>query len=634
MKSKLRLKKLIISGETYKRTLDIDESLIIIRGDGFSGKSLVLNLVAYCLGSKSDIIDLSVQKELSIYCNEVFLEISLDSKTYTINRHLKIDKNIINIYLCSYEEHKEYSPWRKKIDDANDFYAEKFQIPLHTILRKKAGTKDLKQEKISFRDFMRFIFIHQGELGTNQFLQNNNTFIYGKNKEVFKIINDLITPDIDAIDKEIQINQNDFNKLDKVNIGLGEYLKKREALTLIELTRNKDDLQLKIEQLNLEKKVIISKNKNPKSEIYSNLRQDIKRINEEILKINNDINAINLSIKNKESLLEDYKEEHLRLLATLEAMKKIKIVAHSESCPLCASLISVKSDNEMNNEDIEKTVQQIENKMETLEELIIKDTERVKLFSSVVEKLFEKRQVYKNALNEYQNNFQVPYLSEIESINSIIKDFISEKNKISSLIDIHKEVDENKGKLNMLSIYIEKLTKKKNELLKLSKREELILNKLNKTYRNSMKRFNFTDIEEESCYISKDNYLPYYKGISVLKHTSGCLLLCMQVAYLGAILELNLDEEDNCHPGLLMLDTVSNNIGTNIDAKDSIDPVTYNELYKYLIELSDDNQIIIIDNTPPKINKICKEIILRRVNQGEALKGLIDLSKNEFIYEE
>lgn len=144
-----------------------------------------------------------------------------------------------------------------------------------------------------------------------------------------------------------------------------------------------------------------------------------------------------------------------------------------------------------------------------------------------------------------------------------------------------------------------------------------------------MSRFNFTDTQEDKCYISKETYLPYYNGISVLKHTSGCLLLCMQIAYLGAILELNIEEENNCHPGILFLDTVSNNIGTNSDSKDSIDPETYNELYKYLVELSDDNQIFIIDNTPPKINKPCKEFVFRRVNPNESLKGLIDISKNE-----
>jgi hypothetical protein len=631
MRTKLRLKKLIIVGETYKRTLNLDESLILIRGDGFSGKSLVLNLIAYCLGSKTDIIDLSVQKELAIYCDEVFLEINANGKTYTINRHLKIDKNMINIYLSSYDEHKEYSPWRKRVEEANDFLAEEFQIPLHTILRRKAGTKNLNQEKISFRDFMRFIFIHQGELGTNQFLESNNTFVSGKNKEVFKIINDLIIPDLEAINKDIQINQNDYNRMEQLNLGLYEYLSNREALIELELVKTKDDLQLQIDELNVQKKSILSKNRNPKSEIYSDLRKDIKGIEEAIIERSNDINACNLSIKNKESLLEDYNDEHTRLQATLEAMKKIKIMEHSEKCPLCSSLISVKSETEISNEDIEKAVRQIEDKIETLKKLILSDSDKIKTGVLELEKLTEKKQIYISALNEYQNNFEVPYLSEIESINSIIKDLITEKNKISSLIDFHREIKENSDKLERLSKDIEKLNKKKSEILKLSKREDDILDKLNKTYRSSMKRFNFTDIQEDKCYISKATYLPYYNGISILKHTSGCLLLCMQVAYLGAILELNLAEDENCHPGLLMLDTVSNNIGTNSDSGDSIDPATYKELYKYLVELSDNNQILIIDNTPPRIEKLCKEIVLKRVHPGETLRGLIDLSKNEIV---
>lgn len=630
MKTRLRLKKLIIKGETYKRTLNLDESLIIIRGDGFSGKSLVLNLIAYCLGSKADVIDLSVQKELAGYCDEVFLEIKAANKTYTINRNLKIDKNIINIYLCSYDEYKEYSPWRKKVDDANDFFAEEFQIPLHFILRKKSGSKDLNQEKLSFRDFMRFIFIHQGELGTNQFLQQNNTFISGKNKEIFKIINDLVIPDLEEINKSIQINQNEYNKIQKISEGLDEYLDKREALVLEELIANKDVIQSRINVLNDDKKGIIIKNKNSKSEVYSDLKKDIKEIDEFIFEKDANLNDIKLSIKNKEALLLDYYDEQSRLMATLEAMKKIKIIDHSERCPLCHTVVSVKSETEDNNEDIEKALSQIQDKIETLKALISTDNDKVLLNTSESEKLHQKKQIYINALNEYKDNLDTPYLAEVESINSMIKDYNSEKNKINSLIDIHNEIKENLSCLDRLSKEINNLNKKKNELLKLAEREDLVLERLNTKYRRTMKRFNFTDIQEDKCYISKDTYLPYYNGISILKHTSGCLLLCMEISYLGAILELNVEEENNCHPGIVFLDTVSNNIGTNSDSQDSIDPKTYDELYKYLVELSNINQIFIIDNTPPKINKLCKEFIFRRVNPGEDLKGLIDLEKNEF----
>lgn len=630
MKTRLRLKKLVISGETYKRTLDIDESLIIIRGDGFSGKSLVLNLIAYCLGGKSEIIDLSVQKELASYCDEVFLELTAGDKIFTINRHLKSDKNIISIYLCNYNEHEEYSPWRKKVEKANDFFAEEFQIPLHYILRKKSGSKDLNQEKISFRDFMRFIFVHQGELGTNQFLKHNNTFISGKNKEVFKIINDLIIPDLEEIDKELQINQNEFNKIEQIKSGLEEYLNKRESEVLCELISNKDNIQKNIDKLNRQKKEIIKNNKNSKSEVYSDLKRDIQKIDEIVYENANNTKILNLSMTNKEVLLQDYRDEHLKLMATLEAMKKIKISNHKERCPLCHTIVASDNNVEDSNEDIEKAINQLESKIETLQNLILLDKDKLLKNSYELERYNQKRMIYANAIEEYQENIDVPYLSEIESINSMIKDLTSEKNKINSLIDIHNEIEKNLSSLDRISKDIENLKKKRNELIKLAQREDVVFERLNTRYRSLMNTFNFTDIQEDECYISKDTYLPYYNGISVLKHTSGCLLLCMQVAYLGAILELNAEEEENCHPGLLLLDTVSNNIGTNNDSEDSIDPKTYSELYKYFIKLSEDNQIIIIDNTPPKIDNSCKEFIFKRVNHSEKLIGLIDLSKNEF----
>lgn len=634
MKTRLRLLKLIISGINYKRTLDIDESLIIIKGDGFSGKSLVLNLIAYCLGSKSDIIDLSVQTELAEYCDEVFLELRACDKIYTINRNLKVDKNLINIYLCEFNEHQEYSPWRKKVEEANDFFAEQFQIPLHSILRKKSGSNDLNQEKISFRDFMRFVYIHQGELGTNQFLQNNNTFVSGKNKEVFKIINDLVITDLEDINNEIQIKQNEHNKLEKINSGLEEYLINREVMNLLKLTSDREEYTKKIEALILEKKELLKKNKNDNSKVFSDLKNDIKEIDESLFEISEEIRILDLSITNKELLLHDYLEEKGKLEATLEAMKKIKISEQSEICPLCHTIIEVKQENHESNEDIEKALNQMEDKIDTLQNLILVDSKKLTVDNSKINRINEKRKIYITALNEYKKNMEVPYLSEIESINSLIKDLTEERNKINSFIDIHNEIERNAAQIVRLDGQLDILNKKKNELMKLQKREENILTALNKKYRMLMYRFKFTSIQEDKCFISKDNYLPYYNGISVLKHTSGCLLLCMQIAYLGAILELNIEDENNCHPALLMLDTVSNNIGTNKESEDSIDPETYIELFKYLVETSKNNQVFIIDNTPPKVNDPNKEFVLRRVNDGESLCGLIDQSRNEIKNED
>lgn len=630
MKSRIQINKLILCGSTYKRTLEFKNNLTLIRGDGFSGKSLVLKLIAYCMGSKSDTIDLDVQKELADNCDEVFIELKINDVCYTLNRHLKYDKNILNFYLSNYEEHKDYSPWKKNADDTNDFLAKEMQIPLHNILRKKSGSKDLQPEKISFRDVMRFIYIGQGDLGTNQFMQYANSFVSGKNKEVFKIINDLVIPDLEEINQLIQIKQNEKNRLENVNDGMNEYLKNRDALVLTQLVGEKEKLTKEINKLSNEKKKIVNNRKQNNTEIFSGLRNDILHIENIIGDNNQSISQIKLSILNKNNLLLDYIVEQEKLAATLEAMKKIKIKDHSEFCPLCHSVIEIVED-ENSSEDIEKALEQIIIKKQTLSELVEEDETKLQKVEKENVKLIEKKMIYDAALQEYKSNMEVPYLSEIETYNSLIKDLTDEKNKLSTLIDIYHDIEMNKSSLDVIEEELSELEKKKGMMINLQQREVKVFNNLNSKYRVLMQRFKFEDTQENSCYISNETFLPYYNGISILKHTSGCLLLCMQIAYIGAILELNLEDENNCHPALLMLDTVSNNIGTDADSKDSIDPETYSELFEYLGELSVNNQLFIVDNTPPEISKEKNEFVLRRVKRGQPLKGLIDFEVNEFV---
>lgn len=630
MKNKLWVERLIIKGEKYQRTFWLNHSLVVIKGDGFSGKSLLLKLIAYCLGGKIDLIDLTVQEELNKFCNEVFLEFKISDQTFTVQRNLKGDKNRISIYLCPYQDYLDYSPWKKDADSANEFFAKELQIPLHRILKRKQGTKDLTAEKISFRDIMRFMFINQGELGTISFLKNNNSFIYPKNKEVFKILNDLIIPDLEELNEKIQIVQNEINEREKVINGLENYLENKEAGVLIELVKQKEDYGSQVERLINDKNTLIRQKKSANSDIFLKLKNDLSEIDSSINESTFNVGKIKQSVLNKENLLIDYRREKAKLSATLEAMKKIKITERSESCPLCHSVILV-NESVSNCEDIEIALKTIDDKIKTLQMLLQEDNLILFKTSQEITKLNEKKQIYNSALEEYKKNMEVPYLSEIESYNSLIKDINEERNKLNSLIDIHYEKDANDKAIGKLKNELDGYNKRKSELLKTAQREKNIIKKLNIRYRELMMRFNFQDTYEDKCYIDPESYLPHYNGISVLKHTSGCLLLCMQIAYIGAIMELNIVEEQNCHPCFLMIDTVSNNIGTNSQSQDSIDPETYNQIFSYLIELSDNNQIMIVDNTPPQIIKEHAAFVFRRVKKGERLKGFIDSDLNEFV---
>lgn len=95
--SRMILRKLIVHGIEYRRTIHFNKDFTIISGEKTSGKSLILSLIDYCLGKKSK-IDLTVQTELDAFCDQVFLELQIDDEILTLNRLLKEKQSKISIY--------------------------------------------------------------------------------------------------------------------------------------------------------------------------------------------------------------------------------------------------------------------------------------------------------------------------------------------------------------------------------------------------------------------------------------------------------------------------------------------------------------------------------------------------------
>ncbi|MEM5673477.1 hypothetical protein AAHB54_29910 [Bacillus cereus] len=120
MNKKIKIMKLVVEGDEYKRTLTFDNSLTIISGDGWSGKSLVLKLIDYCLGKRGK-FDFNVQKELGQYCNEVYLEIKMGEQYFTILRPLKNNHTKIYLYYAPYNELKSYLPKILNYDELGIF---------------------------------------------------------------------------------------------------------------------------------------------------------------------------------------------------------------------------------------------------------------------------------------------------------------------------------------------------------------------------------------------------------------------------------------------------------------------------------------------------------------------------------
>ncbi|ELC8442286.1 AAA family ATPase [Clostridium perfringens] len=635
--SKLKVKKLVVLGCDYKRTLEFSDGLTIISGEKTSGKSLVLSLIDYCLG-KSENIKLNVQKQLNEHCDQVLLEVDINNEKIIFKRNLKRNQKKISIYFCSLEKIHEYTPKVVDIQEAMSIIMRKLKINEYRKPKNKAHSNEQILEIISFRDIFRYVYVNQHMLGTDDFLNNKSTFKKYKNPYAFELIFNLIEQDKEQLNYQLVNAKNKLDKINKEVLGLKSYLEDKEAEDLSLLVAEVKNLNNNINKQLKEKKLIIenSNNTSTENQMYINLKNRLIDIENRKSDFEKRKDEISISISSKKLLLNEYSKEKKDIEATLEANYKLTLDSQIIECPLCSSKVhsKIQNCNKQSQDVLINIKKDIDSKVKLVNSLIDKDLNEIKDIDSKIMSLNNEQVVYSKAINEFSKKTSVPYLSQIDSINNIINSYTKNLESINECIRLHNKINEKNKFITELEDEIEILEEKIKKLKIDEDNKSRIFDVLNDKYKEYMKRFKY---DVSNTYIDKNNYTPYHDGASIFEHESGGLLECMQIAFLCSIIASKDYGYAQGHPGFILMDTISKYIGTVIsdenpeeDIKNKIDdPEIYEEIYKIFLELSNKYQFIIVENTPPvKYNKYAKYTFLA----GE--EGLINLDLNELKLEE
>ena len=641
--SRLILQKLIIEGINYKRTIQFNENLTIISGEKTSGKSLILSLIDYCLG-KSSKIDLNVQIELDAKCDQVFLELKVNGEILTLNRLLKEKQSKISIYFCPYENLDEYTPKTLDIKDTMKILMNKLNINEYKLIRHQKHSNQKEIDTVSFRDIFRYVYIHQHELGTSDFLGKKSTFKANKNPHAFKMMFNLVDVDKETLNEQLVKVQNEIDETRRELYGLKSYLKDLDAIDRINLQLKFDKLHLDIEKQKALKAEVLERsvkksNNNSENKMYIKLKTDFNKISNEIFEYQRKKRHLQLSVKSKKILIKDYEVELKEVEATLELNYKLIIPDQSVECPLCSSKVLSDLHNTVHqSENAEKTLikikKQLNNKISLVQNLVEKENQQIEELDRECSLLLEKQSIYNDALLEYSKKTEVPFLSQIDSINSIINRLIKKQEILKEGLRIHHKIDEKEKSIEDLKASESRLIEDINALQVSNEEKEKVFNILDKEYKNFMKRLKYETSNQ--TFIDQKQMIPFYNGASVYAHESGGLLECMQLSFLGAILKSKTQGYGNGHPGLLLLDSISKYVGTlkkevkgeesTVTPKEKInDPEVYDEFYKILIELSAKHQIILVENTPPDEY----DSLYTKYTFYTGERGLVDKEKNE-----
>jgi hypothetical protein len=631
MGHQIKINKLIVQGEEYQRTFEFSNGLNIISGDAYTGKSLVLKCINYCLG-ESDTIPSNVQRELFSYCDRVFLELMIDKVTFTFLRYLKTQPNNIHAFFCKYNEIGSYIPKLIAVSDFPKFMFELLEIPELYRIKNKVHDTMKTTEAISFRDIMRFIYIPQDDLGTKNFLRNENFFIRPKNKSAFQLILNLVTPDYDSVAQQIVENTNRIQQINKEISGLNQYLIERNVVNKVEKDLELIQVKHSIAELLDKKRELlqqVQEEKQKMNSLYESVQEKTKIIYREVRFHEDLIRDANFSYINKKTLHEEYKKEVQELIATKEAMYKVHLDHQEHNCPLCSSTITMDFST-TSVEVIELVIKQLQSKLKNIEYAIQSSEKELAEKTDKLNELLEQQSIFDTVLREFSKKTELPFLSELEAINAYTKSFQEKEYILVEIQRVFKKIEEKEFEISNLNKILDKLKEKEKALKVEEKYENEVLEYLNTEYRKSINKFQFKANDEDSR-LDKNNYTPIYADASVFEHESGGLLMCIQIAYIGAILKRKKVDDNINHPGFLMFDTLSKYLGTYKSDQDSerLDPRSYEAIYSYLVELSEDFQLFVVDNTPPDFADKYVKFIFSRAQETDDLKGFIDLSKNE-----
>lgn len=636
--SNLVIKKMIVQGPTYQRTLEFQSGLNIIRGDRSTGKSLVLSLIDYVFG-KDTPINLTVQKELDKYCEKVFLEISIKNEIFTISRNLKKQTKNFYLYYTEFESIDEFSVKKLNRKDYFKFLMKELNIKEYKKEKHMKHSEKKTFETISFRDVFRYCYISQDDLGTKYFMANQDKNKRYKNKFVFEMLFELLDLNGNEL-RERKVELENEVILEKKRKGhLEGYLDDRDASDYSLLLNKIDKINISIENNRIERNGLIQNskdNQNKENLMYNKLKKQLINISNELSNIKKEKNELFLSVTGKTLLMKDYEKELIDIEATLEINHHIKKSEREIICPLCSSNVKnkVADQEKISDNEYQKVQKDLLSKIKLVNILIKNDQNKIMDKDKEMLGLEEEKKILENAISEYAKYTEVPFLSQLNSLNELSKKMIQKKERITDYLRVHKTINEKNKDIEHLNAQISELEKKDNQSEAIKRNKEVALEKINNFYVKNMDRLKYN--ESEGTFVDNENYVPFYEGADVFSQDSGGLRECMQISYFSSIIES--DDIINRHPNLLLLDSISKYFGTNknegqeqgateiiIPESEKItDPEVYEEVYNLLVDISKKSQIIIVENTP--LNKFNKYFRYTFTKNGN---GFVDLKKNE-----
>ncbi|WP_417888122.1 DUF3732 domain-containing protein [Zunongwangia sp.] len=646
--AKLIVNKLLLKGNRKDYLVPFHSGVNIIYGDSDTGKSSILNLINYCLGSKK----LDLYSELEFSVQEIYLEVKLRGVVYSIFRNIFDEKEDIMVFQSSISDLNEvfpkyYSPnySREGLDGIfSEFLMEKLNIPI-TKIKQSPSKEDSKMVNLSFRDIFQFLYLDQDQVGTRKIFGDNFPRLV-KLKETFKLMLNILDTRISELQQLISEKSKIRKELNKKNNSITHFLRETQIETLHELNEKRENIQNEIIKLrNLIKEIdikLISNNDN-----FKKFRNEISNLEKKIKKRYTSKNKYEFELKNNVQLLAEYTNDLRKISATLQAAEKISSLEtkHTE-CPVCDSSIYLK---DLNNKFKDNSKSFIKSELNNLKrrknELARVNKEirnNLRKTENEITSGLEELNLLRNDFDKQSKKIVTPFVSQRDLYSTKIGRLESDLKNLQHFYKIRNQQKQIEQEIIELDESIILLDEDLKTLKEDAPSPNLIFNELSSNLSNYLSFVGMKNVRNVN--ISHKTYLPVLRNKNYEELNSGGVRTLTSVGFFLSLMEYAINNPVN-FPSFLMVDTIAKYIGkTKIKNSDETDleedqkegmndANKYEKIYDYLNKLHQNKsvsfQMIIVDNDiPDKLSEELKPLIVKHFTSdpvsSKSQIGLID----------
>lgn len=611
-KPSLIVHRLILMGINNTYEANFRTGLNIIHGSIDSGKSTILHMINYCLGGSNKKI---LYEEVKAKVRTIFLELSLNGKIFTFERSLHEPKTAVKVFSCHYEDRAEVFPQFMAADSVGnmpDGWLSDFILENLGIARVKIKESQVRansdEDRLSFRDLMKLMFLKQTEVGSDGLLDYKNQPVFVKNIAVQKFVYNIHDERLASLQTQKKMESDILRQLKSSQETLSKFLQE-VGIPLDEFSFGDkiDSTKNLIQELDeAVQKIKIDFTFNSKASVE--LRKTIGLLRGELDDKNRNINAIKKRIEDFAKLKSTYRIEldNIQLSKLARPFLANTPVEKTIACPLCSTDLPIAS-QAIPEEEIDAVERSVNNKISGLDDAIKNALEKAAALQNEASTI--ELQIQQSTQLFDSNN-----LSSLSPLISMIE--TAEKAKVQAHVDlaslkknmsIYRKYNETQEKIGSKLAVISNLDNLIRDIEAGLTGAEEIIAKLRSRFSKYMENSGVQNIHNISY---SKQFVPSFRNMSYYDHLSGGIRTVMSIGMYVA--RLNYALEANCNiPPFLMIDSPGQNIGhkKSTDDSDSVsDPAIYEKIYSQLlsaINLAEQKniecQVIVVDNDFPDI---------------------------------